>query len=59
MVYYFDSSATVKRYASEKGSHWIREIVEPAAGNVIYIGQIGVVEIAAAEGLLAENLEER
>lgn len=59
MVYYFDSSATVKRYASEKGSHWIRDIVEPAAENIIYIGQIGVVEIAAAEGLLAENLEER
>lgn len=48
MVYYFDSSATVKRYASEKGSHWIKEIVEPAAENIIYIGQIGVVEIAAA-----------
>lgn len=48
MVYYFDSSATVKRYASEKGSHWIKEIVEPGAGNIIYIGQIGVVEIAAA-----------
>lgn len=48
MVYYFDSSATVKRYASEKGSHWIKEIVEPGAGNIIYISQIGVVEIAAA-----------
>jgi len=35
MIYYFDSSAAVKRYAPEKGSHWIKGIVEPAAGNVI------------------------
>jgi len=48
MVYYFDSSAAVKRYASEKGSRWVKDVVEPAAENVIYLGQIGVVEIAAA-----------
>lgn len=48
MVYYFDSSAAVKRYAPEKGSDWVKTIVEPAAENVIYLGQIGVVEIAAA-----------
>ncbi len=48
MVYYFDSSAAVKRYAAEKGSRWVKDIVEPAARNVIHLGQIGVVEIAAA-----------
>lgn len=48
MVYYFDSSAAVKRYATEKGSGWVKIIVEPATENVIYLGQIGVVEIAAA-----------
>ncbi len=48
MIYYFDSSAAVKRYASEKGSRWVKDIVEPAAENIIYLGQIGVVEIAAA-----------
>lgn len=48
MVYYFDSSTAVKRYAPEKGSDWVKTIVEPAAENVIYLGQIGVVEIAAA-----------
>jgi hypothetical protein len=48
MVYYFDSSAAVKRYAPEKGSQWVKEIVEPSAENIIYLGQIGVVEIAAA-----------
>jgi len=48
MVYYFDSSSAVKRYAPEKGSGWVKDLVDPAAGNVIYLGQIGVVEIAAA-----------
>ena len=48
MIYYFDSSAAVKRYSPENGSHWIKGVVEPAAGNVIHLGQIGVVEIAAA-----------
>ncbi|MGH7452915.1 MAG: type II toxin-antitoxin system VapC family toxin, partial [bacterium] len=52
-------------YAPEKGSHWIKGIVEPAAGNVIHLGQIGVVEIAAAlskkvrtRELTQENYEE-
>ncbi len=48
MIYYFDSSTAVKRYAAEKGSRWVKDLVEPAAGNVIHLGQIGVVEIAAA-----------
>mgnify|MGYP001106720869 CR=1 FL=1 len=48
MLYYFDSSAAVKRYAPERGSEWVRHIVEPSEGNMVYIGQIGVVEIAAA-----------
>jgi len=48
MVYYFDSSTAVKRYAREKGSRWVKDLVEPGAGNVIHLGQIGVVEIAAA-----------
>ena len=48
MVYYFDSSAAVKRYAPEKGSQWVMARVAPQAQNVIYLGQIGIVEIAAA-----------
>lgn len=47
-VYYFDSSAAVKRYAAEKGSQWVKDLVVPVAGNVIHLGQVGVVEIAAA-----------
>jgi hypothetical protein len=48
MLCYFDSSAAVKRYAPEKGSEWVKSLVEPTAGNTIYLGQVGVVEIAAA-----------
>jgi len=48
MLYHFDSSAAVKRYAPEKGSGWVKNLVEPSSGNTIYLGQIGVVEIAAA-----------
>jgi predicted nucleic acid-binding protein len=33
MLYYFDSSAAVKRYAPEKGSEWVKSIVEPAGGE--------------------------
>ena len=48
MLYYFDSSAAVKRYAPEKGSEWVKLLVKPAEGNTVYLGQVGVVEIAAA-----------
>jgi len=48
MLYYFDSSAAVKRYAPEKGSEWVKSTVESTTGNTIYLAQVGVVEIAAA-----------
>ncbi len=35
-VYYFDSSAIVKRYISETGTAWVISIVDPAMGNRIY-----------------------
>lgn len=37
MLYYFDSSAAVKRYAPEQGSEWLRSIAEPSAENTVYI----------------------
>ena len=48
MLYCFDSSAVVKRYATERGSAWVRSIVPADAENTIYLGQVGIVEIAAA-----------
>lgn len=53
-IYYFDSSAIVKRYVSEPGSEWVRlvcEAVDPdtrAKLNTIMLGEITVVEVTAA-----------
>ncbi|MDQ1301345.1 MAG: hypothetical protein QG637_1266 [Chloroflexota bacterium] len=55
MLYYFDSSAVVKRYAPERGSGWIGAIVETTQ-NTVYLNQIGVVEVAAA---LAKKIRTR
>jgi predicted nucleic acid-binding protein len=48
MIYCFDSSAVVKRYAPERGSAWARRIETPGTEHTVYLGQIGIVEIAAA-----------
>ena len=32
-IYFFDSSATVKRYVSEVGTAWIVALVDPTAAN--------------------------
>jgi predicted nucleic acid-binding protein len=34
-VYFFDSSAIVKRYAAEPGSSWVDSICDEAAGNIV------------------------
>ncbi len=48
MTYFFlDSSALSKRYMSEHGTEWIREITLPSAGNTIIIAAISQVEIIA------------
>ena len=47
-VYFFDSSALVKRYAYEMGSDWIVALSEPAAGHSLYIARITAVEVVSA-----------
>jgi predicted nucleic acid-binding protein len=47
-VYFFDTSALVKRYVTETGSAWIRSTASPGAGNVIFIAQITPVEVVSA-----------
>lgn len=47
-VYFFDSSALVKRYATETGSDWVMAITEPTAGHSIYIARITTVEVVSA-----------
>ncbi len=46
--YFFDSSAIVKRYVTEIGTDWVREILAPKPGKRIYIARITVVEVIAA-----------
>lgn len=46
--YFFDSSATVKRYAIETGSKWVFGILRPSAGNTIFVARITGAETVAA-----------
>lgn len=60
-VYFFDSSAVVKRYVSETGTAWVVRLVDPRANNHIHLARITGVEVIAAitrrnrEGSLAPN----
>ena len=44
-VYFFDSSALVKRYAQETGTAWAQMI---AARNYVFLARITQVEVIAA-----------
>ncbi len=46
--FFLDSSALVKRYLTETGSSWIKQLTEPAAENAIAVAEITRVEAAAA-----------
>ena len=46
--YYFEASALVKRYISEKGSTAVLSLTDPQASHTIFIAEITRVEIAAA-----------
>jgi predicted nucleic acid-binding protein len=48
VTYYLDSSALAKRYLVETGSAWIRSITAPAAGKVLIISRITLVEVSSA-----------
>jgi predicted nucleic acid-binding protein len=47
-VYFFDSSALVKRYAAETGSTWVGQVTDPKSANRIYIATITGVEVISA-----------
>lgn len=60
-VYFFDSSAIVKRYVRETGARWVSSVIDPAAGNEIYLARITGVEVVSAlvrrgrEGTMSER----
>jgi uncharacterized protein len=47
-VYFFDSSALVKRHVNETGSSWVRSLTRIKAGHTLYIARITAVEITSA-----------
>ncbi|MFY9611304.1 MAG: type II toxin-antitoxin system VapC family toxin [Blastocatellia bacterium] len=47
-VYFFDSSAIVKRYLIETGTTWVNSVADLAAGNEIYLARITLVEVISA-----------
>lgn len=47
-ILFLDSSGLVKRYVTEIGSPWVRDLNAPAAGHSRYIAQITGAEMVAA-----------
>ena len=47
-IYFFDTSALVKRYVNETGTGWVTAIVDPAAGNELWLARVTGVEVVSA-----------
>jgi predicted nucleic acid-binding protein len=47
-AYFFDTSALVKRYATETGTAWVTALLDPAARNRIFVVRITGAEMIAA-----------
>jgi predicted nucleic acid-binding protein len=47
-IYFFDSSALVKRYVAEAGSNWVKSICNLADQNIIACSNLTEVEVSSA-----------
>jgi predicted nucleic acid-binding protein len=47
-VQFFDSSSLVKKYISETGTNWVRNLLNAAPAHEIYVSRITEVEVTAA-----------
>jgi hypothetical protein len=47
-VYFFDTSAIVKRYIAETGTVWVQSLSDPSASHRIYLASITAVELTSA-----------
>jgi predicted nucleic acid-binding protein len=45
---FFDSSSLVKKYISETGTNWVRNLLNAAPAHEIYVSRITEVEVTAA-----------
>ena len=64
-LYFFDSSALVKRYVHEQGSTWVRDTTATASEHLIHLSLLTTTEIASAlarrqrEGSLSPHESDR
>lgn len=49
-LYFWDSSALIKRYITEVGTPWVRGVIIPSAGNTAIMAEITRIELASALG---------
>jgi predicted nucleic acid-binding protein len=47
-VFYFDTSALVKRYVAETGTGWVQGITDPVSGHDIFVAKIAGPEAVSA-----------
>lgn len=47
-VYFFDSSAIMKRYYYEVGANWVRTVCENRIRSEVYLSQLAEVEVVAS-----------
>ncbi len=47
-AYFFDTSALVKRYATETGTPWVTALLDPTARNRIFVARITGAEMISA-----------
>ncbi len=47
-VYYFDTSALVKRYVTETGTGWVQAVTDPVNGHDIFVAKIAGPEAVSA-----------
>jgi len=47
-VFYLDTSALVKRYVTEAGSEWVRDLLAPVKTPTAFTSHLTVVEVACA-----------
>jgi hypothetical protein len=61
-IYFFDTSALVKRYVNEKGTSWVSNTLSPDSGNKVFIAQVTPAEMMSAisrlkrEGLISIDM---
>jgi predicted nucleic acid-binding protein len=45
--YFLDSSALIKRYIPEPGTHWVRTSTAPGSGHTVFIAHITPIEMVS------------